>query len=37
VSTIKEKETLDLKESKEEHMGDFGGRKEKGEMMLIIL
>jgi len=28
-----EKEAMDLKESKEEYTGKFGGRKKKGEIM----
>lgn len=37
IYTIKEKQALGLKESKEEYMRGFGERKEKGEMILITL
>lgn len=33
--TINEKETINLKESKEEFLEEFGGRKEKEEMLQL--
>lgn len=37
VTIINEKEALILKEGKKGYMGKFGGRKEKEEMIIIIL